>query len=96
MKRLLIALTAALSFWVQAEPIGYIPNEAGGQIIFTSEICQFKGENYIELRRVFSFNRSGGVLEGCYYFDRRTDLLMVVWADGGDRSVFPLGNVRPF
>ena len=96
MKRLLIALTAALSIWAQAAPIGYIPNEAGGQIIFTSAICTLRGERFPELKRVFTFTRAGQTVEGCYYYDTRTQLVMVRWADNGERSVFQLQNITPF
>ena len=96
MKRLLICLTALLSFSAWAEPIGFIPNEAGGQIIFTSEVCTLRGERFPELKRVFTFTRSGQTVEGCYYYDTRTYLVMVTWADNGKRSVFQLRNITPF
>ena len=96
MKRLLICLTALLSFSAWAEPIGYIPNDAGGQIIFTTETCRYRGERFPELKRVFTFTRAGQTVEGCYYYDTRTQLVMVRWSDNGERSVFQLRNITPF
>ena len=96
MKHLLICLTALFCFSAQAEPIGYIPNEAGGQIIFTSAICTLRGERFPELKRVFAFTVNGRTVEGCYYYDTRTQLVMVRWADNGERSVFQLQNITPF
>ena len=90
----LTALLCVSSAW--AEPIGYIRNEAGGQIIFTNEVCTLRGEVFPALKRVFTFTRNGRTLEGCYYYDIRTTLVMVRWADTGERSVFQLQNITPF
>ena len=86
----------ALAVSVAATPIGYIVNNAGGQIIFTSQVCEVNGNRFDRLRRVFSFDRMGGVTEGCYYLDTKTDLLMVRWSDDASRSVFRLEHVRMF
>jgi hypothetical protein len=96
MKRLLIALTAALTFAAQAEPLAYIPNQGGGQIVFTSQVCVNNGKRLESLRRVFTFTRSGDMVEGCYYYDEVSKLLMVKWRDNGQQSVFPIGNVILF
>jgi hypothetical protein len=97
MKKLTLTICLTLlSLAASAEPIAYIKNEAGGQIIFTNETCKLRGEPYPELQRVFSFTRSGNTIEGCYYYEARSQLVMVVWADNGKRSVFPLRNITPF
>jgi hypothetical protein len=97
MKKLTLTIfLTLLSLAAKADPIGYIQNEAGGQIIFTSEMCYLKGEPYPQLKRVFTFTRSGNTIEGCYYYEARSQLVMVVWADNGQRSTFPLRNITPF
>jgi hypothetical protein len=97
MKKLILTIClTALSLAAKAEPIGYIPNDAGGQIVFTTEVCRYLGESFPELKRVFTFMRNGRTVEGCYYYESRTELLMVRWSDNGERSVFPLKNVTPF
>ena len=97
MKKLILTIClTALSLAAKADPIGYITNEAGGQIIFTSETCRLRGETFPELKRVFTFTRNGDTVEGCYYYESRSQLVMVVWADNGQRSTFPLRNVTPF
>jgi hypothetical protein len=46
--------------------------------------------------RAFTFDRSGMTAEACYYLDNKTDLLMLIWADTRERSVFRLSDLTPY
>ena len=97
MKKLILTICLTLlSLTAKAEAVGYISNKAGGQIVFTTEVCRDRGETYQGLLRAFAFDRSGDTTEACYYLDTKTDLLIMVWADTRQRSVFRLTDLTPF
>jgi hypothetical protein len=97
MRKLILAicLTALLST-ANATPVGFIANKAGGQIVFTTDVCKDRGQTYQGLLRAFTFDRSGMTAEACYYLDNKTDLLMLIWADTRERSVFRLSDLTPY
>jgi hypothetical protein len=98
MKKLILTtcLTLLLST-ANATPIAYITNKAGGQIVFTSEVCVDSNGRKVEfLKRVFTFDRAGTMVEGCYYLETKTSLLMLKWLDTGERSVFRLSDLTPY
>jgi hypothetical protein len=79
MKKYLLALcfVSSLSF---AKSLAWMPNQAGGKIIITDEICQSNGKTFKSLNRAFLYTQSGFTLEGCFYIEE--ELISVVWSDG--------------
>jgi len=96
MKAALILAAALVATTVQARPIAYIPNTAGGKIVFTSDICVANGGVVLDaLRKVFTFRGTGEISEGCYYLDTTTNLLMVIWGDK-TRAAYPLHHATAY
>jgi len=67
----------------QAEAIAQSPNEGGGFIVLTNEVCVVSKKTYSELRRVYSYTQSGLTQEGCYMLE--DDTVVVMWESGNKR-----------
>lgn len=92
MKKLLIALCFIGS--VQAKDIAWMPNQAGGRVVLTDEICKDgKGKTYQGLNRMFLYSETGLTLDGCFYI--RGDVVDAVW-DDGVKMRYPTSNFRLF
>jgi hypothetical protein len=94
MKKLLIALLV-VSGVASAETVATLPNQAGGKIVLTDEVCKdpATGEIYTALRRSYNYSSSGGTSEGCWTLEDET--IVVVWINSNgsrDRSRYPLSN----
>lgn len=89
MKNLLIIALTILCSFVQAAPIGYANNHEGGRIMFTDETCMLNNKAYPPLLRVWSYSKSGRMIEGCYYLDKGADMVIVTWLDGSKSAYDP-------
>jgi len=88
MKRLLIALCFIGS--VQAKDIAWMPNQAGGRIVLTDEVCKDgQGKIYKGLNRIFLYSETGLTMDGCFYV--RGDIVDVVW-ESGDKRRYPVNS----
>ena len=77
---------------VRAEAIATMPNEGGGKIVLTDEICKLNGKTYPELNRAYNYTTAGYSSEGCYFIEDET--VVVVWAtsSGAKRMRYPAEN----
>ena len=59
-------------------------NEAGGQIVLTTNKCKIDGGQYSSLFSVYGYARDGTTIRGCWaYID---GLVRVIWAHDGRRE----------
>ena len=91
MKKILIGAVLALTATVcNAETIATMPNEAGGKIVLTDEICKYNGQVFDKLNRAYNYGASGSTGEGCWGVEDET--VMVYWVDTNRKSRYPLVN----
>jgi len=83
MKYIIALLLTLFVHTVQAEAIAQSPNEGGGFIVLTNEICVVNKKTFSELRRVYSYTSSGLTQEGCFMLE--DDTVVVVWESGNKR-----------
>ena len=76
MKKLLIAL-ALLPAVALADVVATMPNQAGGKIVITDEVCKHQGKTYETLRRAYNYGSDGNTGDGCWYLDDET--VVIVW-----------------
>jgi hypothetical protein len=77
---------------VRAEAIASMPNEGGGKIVLTDEVCKHKGTTYSTLSRAYNYTTSGHSSEGCFYIEDET--VVVIWdtSAGVRRMRYPAEN----
>jgi hypothetical protein len=77
---------------VSAEAIATMPNEGGGKIVLTDEVCRHEGKVYEKLSRAYNYTTSGYGSEGCFFIEDET--VVVVWAtsSGAKRMRYPAEN----
>ncbi len=75
-----------------ADAIATMPNEGGGKIVLTDEVCKHDGKTYKELNRAYNYTTSGHNSEGCFFIEDET--VVVVWAlaSGAKRMRYPAEN----
>jgi hypothetical protein len=91
MKKLLAALLF-VPMLAQAEAIATMPNEGGGKIVLTDEVCKHEGKTYNKLSRAYNYTTSGHGSEGCFYIEDET--VVVIWnTSSGTRQMrYPAEN----
>jgi hypothetical protein len=91
MKKLLAALFF-VPMLAQADAIATMPNEGGGKIVLTDEICKHEGKTYNKLSRAYNYTTSGHGSEGCFYIEDET--VVVIWnTSSGTRQMrYPAEN----
>jgi hypothetical protein len=91
MKKLLTALLF-VPMLAQAEAIATMPNEGGGKIVLTDEVCKHEGKTYNKLSRAYNYTTSGHGSEGCFYIEDET--VVVIWnTSSGTRQMrYPAEN----
>jgi len=88
MKKLLIALCFIGS--VQAKDIASMPNQAGGKVVLTDEVCKDRqGKVYKGLNRMFLYSETGLTMDGCFYV--RGEVIDAIW-DDGVKMRYPVNN----
>jgi hypothetical protein len=72
--------------------IATMPNEGGGKIVLTDEVCRYEGTTYSKLNRAYNYTTSGYSSEGCYFVEDET--VVVIWslASGPKRMRYPIEN----
>lgn len=91
MRKILIGAVLALTATVSnAETIATMPNEAGGKIVLTDDICKYNGQVFDKLNRAYNYGASGATGEGCWGIEDET--VMVYWIDTNRKSRYPLMN----
>jgi hypothetical protein len=60
-----------------AAAIASMPNEGGGKIVLTDDICKVDGKVYNKLNRAYNYTTSGHSSEGCFYVEDET--VVVIW-----------------
>jgi len=60
-----------------AGAIATMPNEGGGKIVLTDEVCKNDGKTYNKLNRAYNYTTSGHSSEGCFYVEDET--VVVIW-----------------
>lgn len=76
----------------QAAGIASMPNEGGGKIVLTDEVCKNDGKTYNKLSRAYNYTTSGHGSEGCFYIEDET--VVIIWdtAAGVKRMRYPAEN----
>lgn len=78
MKKLItVLLLSLLSAHASAETIATMPNQGGGKIVLTNEVCKLENKTYDTLRRAYNYTTEGYSSEGCYYVEDET--VLVIW-----------------
>jgi len=97
MKKLFL-IWAVLMGSAHAEAVGYIPNKAGGRIVFTNDVCyhEKKREEFPGLLQVYGYASSGTTIRGCFWYDKKAGVLKVSWEHDGSSSVFEAHNFIPY
>ncbi len=77
---------------VRADAIATMPNEGGGKIVLTDEVCKHEGKTYNKLNRAYNYTTSGYGSEGCFYIEDET--VVVIWdtPSGSRRMRYPAEN----
>jgi hypothetical protein len=91
---MVLVLTIILLFSsnAKAAAIATMPNEGGGKIVLTDEVCKNDGKTYNKLSRAYNYTTSGHGSEGCFYIE--DDTVVVIWdtAAGVKRMRYPAEN----
>lgn len=76
----------------KAGAIASMPNEGGGKIVLTDEVCKNAGKTYNKLSRAYNYTTSGHGSEGCFYIEDET--VVVIWdtAAGVRQMRYPAEN----
>lgn len=76
----------------KAGAIASMPNEGGGKIVLTDEVCKNGGKTYNKLSRAYNYTTSGHGSEGCFYIEDET--VVVIWdtAAGVRQMRYPAEN----
>lgn len=75
----------------QADTFATLPNESGGKIVLTDEICKdSNGKVYDKLNRAYNYGASGNTGEGCWAIEDET--ILVYWLDTNRKMRYPAGN----
>jgi hypothetical protein len=81
MSKLLTLILLTLSLSVQAKPIAYFNNQAGGKIVLTDEPCTVESKTY----KTYSTTKSSDFqLHGCWLADKRTESIYLQFLEGTD------------
>ena len=71
----------------KAEAIASMPNQGGGKIVLTNEVCEINGKVYKSLNRVYNYTDSGTSNDGCFAVEDET--IVVIWKlqDGSPKKM---------
>ena len=89
MKKILVslALLSALTA-VRAETIATQPNQAGGKIVLTDEVCKHNGQIFEKINRAYNYGSAGYTSEGCWSVEDET--VIVYWIDTDKKMRYPI------
>lgn len=88
----LAVLALLLPSLAQAEAIATLPNQGGGKIVITNQVCKHDGKTYEALGRAYSYTEQGTTMEGCYLIEDMT--VVIVWkiGDAAEKKRYPIEN----
>ena len=91
-KTLLAIALACLANLATSATIASMPNQGGGKIVLTDEVCKIKDRTFPELYRLYMYTAEGLTSEGCYYVEDET--IMAIWAMsyGVERRRYPISS----
>lgn len=86
MKKIAVLLALYLSVLTsaRAEAIASMPNEGGGEIVLTNEVCVSNGKTFEGLRKLYYYTSTGDTGKGCYYY--ADDLIHAIWESGNEKK----------
>jgi hypothetical protein len=87
---MLASLLLCLSAHASAETFATQPNNAGGKIVLTDEICKYEGKVYESLHRAYHYSSSGYNGEGCWFMEDET--VVVSWIESRQKMRYPIEN----
>lgn len=90
---LLLFAGLIVSQYSKAEAIAQMPNEGGGYIVLTDDLCKHDGKIYKPLNRMYSYTQQGYSNEGCYAVEDET--VVAVWKTG-NKMRYPLSSFSLF
>jgi hypothetical protein len=73
---------------VRAEVIATQPNQAGGKIVLTDEVCKHNGQVYSNINRAYNYGSAGYTSEGCWGIEDET--VVVFWLDNNQKMRYPI------
>lgn len=77
----------------RADAIASMPNQGGGKIVLTNEVCDINGKVYKSLNRAYNYTDSGHSNDGCFAIEDET--IIVIWKmqDGSPKKMrYPVEN----
>lgn len=77
---IMVLLLSLLSAHASADTIASMPNQGGGKIVLTNEVCKVDGKTYSKLSRAYNYTSEGYGNEGCFYIEDET--VVVIWDQG--------------
>jgi hypothetical protein len=86
---LLLFAGLIITQYSKAEAIAQMPNEGGGFIVLTDDVCNYEGKVYKGLNRLYSYTQQGYSSEGCYGVEDET--VVVVWKSG-NKMRYPISS----
>lgn len=94
MKRLLLSLLVIPSL-VSAKSIAWMPNNSGGKIVITDDVCKGPGGKiYPNMFRIYTYSSSGETSDGCFEFEG--DTVHVFWPDSKQEMRYPIESFTVF
>lgn len=89
MKKMLVLLALlSASIAVKAETIATQPNQAGGKIVLTDQVCKHDGQVFDKLNRAYNYGSAGYTSEGCWGIEDET--IIVYWIDTNQKMRYPV------
>jgi uncharacterized protein YxeA len=91
-KTIMVLLLSFLSVHASAETIASMPNQGGGKIVLTSQVCKHDGKVYNKLNRAYNYTTEGYNSEGCFYIEDET--VVIIWnqPNGVKQMRYPAEN----
>jgi hypothetical protein len=85
---IIVLWMAAYTAAVKSETIATQPNQAGGKIVLTDQICKHNGKTYDNLKRAYNYGSAGYTSEGCWVVE--DDTVIVYWIDTDQKMRYPI------
>ena len=88
----LAVLALLLPSLAGAEAIATLPNQGGGKIVITDEVCKHNGKTYETLGRAYNYTEQGTTMEGCYSIEDMT--VVIIWkvGDNAEKRRYAIEN----
>lgn len=87
----LAVVTFMLPTLAVAGAIATMPNQAGGKIVLTDEVCKINNKTFSGLNRAYNYGTVGHTTEGCFMLEDET--VVIIWNDGNATKMrYPAEN----